>query len=246
MICSSGIGFDPIVDEQRLTFGFHGIWQGTAVLYDKETNSHWYHLSGECFEGPLKGTVLRRIRSGRHTTWGEWIKAHPNTDVIAPESKYVGRLGDGGYFPRDSAKSGRPHMPAYFVKTWKTRDARFEPHTMLYGVRIGDHPRGYLLEHLRETGVIEEVVHAVPVTIWFRARGRTVAAFDRRARGKTLHFQRLPDGRFQDRETVSTWDMEGQAVRGPLKGTRLTSLHGLLTEWYGWYAHYPTTTMYAP
>ena len=80
MICSSGIGFDPVLDERRLWFGFHGIYQGTAVLYDQQTGSLWMHLTGECFAGELAGRKLDPLDTGRHTTWSEWLASHPETD----------------------------------------------------------------------------------------------------------------------------------------------------------------------
>ena len=42
----------------------------------------------------------------------------------------------------------------------------------------------------------------------------------------------------------STWNMEGRCVAGDLVGTQLEPLHGLMTEWYGWYATYPQTTLW--
>ena len=100
MICSSGISFDPVVENVRLTFGFEGVWQGTAVLYDHRTNSLWMHLSGTCFSGPKRGAVLKRSESGRHTTWADWQRSHPQTDVLAEDLALKHGHLDKGYFPR--------------------------------------------------------------------------------------------------------------------------------------------------
>lgn len=244
MICSSGIGFDPIVDDERLTFGFHGIWQGTALLYDHQTESLWYHLSGRCIEGEHRGKVLKRIESGRHTTWKEWTRTHPDTDVIAPQKKYVGRQGDQGYFSRDGSSSGSGYLPTTFDDTIQTRDDRLIINELLYGVVVEGKPRAYPLSDLRAQRVIEETVEGVPVTVWFKTDGRTAAAFDRRVKGKALSFTPTSDGRMKDTQTGSVWNFEGLCEAGAHQGQRLRALHGLLSEWYGWYAHYPQTSIH--
>lgn len=245
MICSSGIGFDPLLDGTRHTFGFHGIWQGTALLYDHQTNSYWRHLTGECIEGPLKGTVLTRITSGRHTTWDEWRRTHPRTDVIAQEARYVGQPADKGYFPRDGSNSGSGYLPPTFVGTIQSRDDRLISNALLYGIQVGTARRAYPLKALRSERVIEEEVAGVPVTVWFKKDGRTVAGFDRRVKGQPLAFAPTGDGHMQDKQTASRWNFDGICVDGAHRGQRLRALHGLLSEWYGWYAHHPDTTVWS-
>ncbi len=118
MICSSGIGFDPVVAETLLEFGFHGIWQGTAVIYDKGTRSHWLHLTGECISGRHKGKQLKPI-PGRHVQWWEWKRDHPDTRVMAQLPGFEKR-----YFPRANARRGHDYFPPMFPPTIHSKDAR--------------------------------------------------------------------------------------------------------------------------
>jgi hypothetical protein len=234
-----------VLDGRRLHFGFEGIWQGTAVLYDRETASLWMHLTGECFAGPLAGARLAQAPTGRHTTWADWRASHPATDVMKPEPRLEGARDDRGYFPREAARSGDPRLPSVFGPTIQTRDPRLELHDLVYGVVVDGKARAYPFERLaRGGGVVEERLGAVPATVWFDARARSAAAFDARLGGRVLTFERLPDGGLVDRETGSAWGLDGRAVRGPLEGRSLAPLRGLMTEWYGWYASYPTTTLW--
>jgi hypothetical protein len=238
VVCSSGIGFDPVIRRRRLTFGFHGIYQGTAVLYDHLTRSLWMHFTGECFQGSYEGTVLRRLSTGRHTTWEDWVGIHPATQVIAPDRRYINRRGDRGYFSRTGAESGAPYLPETFVSTIQTRDDRLGLHDLVYGVVVGETARAYPFADL--PAVVEETVGGVAVTVWFDAASRSVAAFERDEHS----FAALPEGLREDRATKSRWNMEGECVAGPLRGERLEPLHGLMAEWYGWAAHYPRTTVW--
>ncbi len=246
MICSSGITYDPQVGGRRLTFGFHGIWQGTAVLYDHQTGSFWMHLTGECFAGELKGTWLERIGTGRHTTWAHWLHAHPTTDVILPDPRYESRSADKGYFPEQAARRGADYFPTSFPQTIQTRDARLQLSELLYGVVVKKAARAYPFKHLEQTPVVEEELEGVPISVWYDAVSKSGAAYNRRVGGKTLRFRPGGAGEMQDVQTKSIWSMDGVCVRGPLKASRLTPVFGSQAEWYGWYANYPDTTVWAP
>ena len=53
----------------------------------------------------------------------------------------------------------------------------------------------------------------------------------------------VPTG-FHDLGTGSRFDLEGRCVEGSLRGKQLARVPSLLTEWYGWFAHHPETTIY--
>ena len=246
MVCSSGIGFDPQIDGQRLIFGFEGIWQGTAVMYDQQTRSYWMHLTGACFDGTHEGVVLRRLPTGRHTTWADWRALHPETLVMAPDPRFVGQTTSGGYFSREGARSGSPHFVGPFLETLQDRDPRFRPHDLIYGVVVGDHARAYAFVRLRFVDLVEETVAGVPVAVWFDTAARSAAAFDRRVGAEVLSFERDEAHALRDKGTHSRWTMEGTCVEGELRGVQLPPLHGLMAEWYGWYANHPTTSVWNP
>jgi len=233
-----------MIDNVRLTFGFEGIWQGTAVLYDHQTKSLWMHLSGVCFEGEKSGRVLGRLDTGRHTTWADWRRAHPETDVLAQDPAFRTRGLDMGYFPREGSRSGGSFFPTPFLPTIQTRDARLTPAALLYGIVVGTESRAYPLKSLARSPVLEERLGGVELTLWFDIASRSAAAFNRRLDKTQLTFGPAGPAHFEDKRTKSRWTMEGVCISGPLTGKRLTPLHGLLSEWYGWYAHYPSTSVW--
>lgn len=50
------------------------------------------------------------------------------------------------------------------------------------------------------------------------------AAFAAEVGGRTLDFTRADDGRFQDQQTQSVWNLFGRALNGPLAGEQLTAV----------------------
>jgi hypothetical protein len=230
-----------VLDGVRLTFGFEGVWQGTAILYDRDTGSLWMHFTGACFDGPRAGRTLRPLDTGTHTTWAAWRAAHPGTDVMAPDARFERR-----YFGREAARSGSTFLAPEFLATIPTLDARLAPSDLLLGVTAGGQARAYPLARLEATeGVVEEELDGVPLTVWFEAGSRTARVFDARLDGRVRRFVRR-DGAFHERETGSRFDGEGRATDGPLAGRRLVRPTSLLTEWYGWFAHHPKTTIFGP
>ncbi len=232
------------MNDRRLTFGFEGIFQGTAVLYDHQTRSLWMHLTGECFEGELEGVVLERMPTGRHTTWSDWRRTHPAGDVMKPDPRLMGRRDDRGYFGRTSAASGSSYLPADFGPTIQTRDRRLALSDLVYGIDVGGVTRAYAFQDLEKTPVVEETVNGVPVTIWYDRASRSAAAFRRDVGELSFSFTTDDNGVRTDRETRSVWNMEGVCVGGASTDLRLTPLRGLMAEWYGWFANHPETSLW--
>ncbi len=117
-------------------------------------------------------------------------------------------------------------------------------HSLLYGITVGARARAYPFRALSSHPVINERFEDVPVTVWYDASSRSAAAFDARVEGNVLEFTYAKDGTILDADTRSRWTMDGHCVEGPFQGTTLTPLHGLKSEWYGWFAHHPQTTVY--
>jgi len=55
------------------------------LIFDRNTESLWYPLSGEkwtAISGPRKGEVIPFIEESPVVTLGEWRKQHPKTTVL--------------------------------------------------------------------------------------------------------------------------------------------------------------------
>ena len=49
---------------------------------------------------------------------------------------------------------------------------------------------------------------------------------------------------FADVETGSEWNMCGEALAGPLKGTQLEQIPAYNSMWFGWSAYWPDTRLW--
>ena len=69
-MCSSGVGFDPVIDGVRHTFEAAGLYNGLFVMSDRATGSVWTHYDGTVLQGPLAGQgIAMTIKPMAHTTW---------------------------------------------------------------------------------------------------------------------------------------------------------------------------------
>lgn len=109
--------------------------------------------------------------------------------------------------------------------------------------------RAYPIKALMEAGgVLNDVLGQKPVVAFLEPDTQTACAFSRLLDGQTLTFEarKRGDGKiaFYDRETGSRWSIEGKADEGPLAGKSLERLENHLSQWYGWAAYYPETSLY--
>ncbi|KKM87640.1 hypothetical protein LCGC14_1266820 [marine sediment metagenome] len=52
-ICHSGVVLIPLIDDKLYHFSAGGLYNGTVLLIDDESNTYWNHLTGEAMYGPL-------------------------------------------------------------------------------------------------------------------------------------------------------------------------------------------------
>ena len=71
----------------------------------------------------------------------------------------------------------------------------------------------------------------------------SAAAYARRLEGRTLDFE-LRDGRIADTATGSVWNLFGEAMEGPLTGSRLTPLSRGEHFAFAWLAFHPDADVY--
>lgn len=239
-VCNTGVAYDPTVNGTRRVFGVFGLYKGVMAMVDTSNETIYSHLAGEALLGPDKGKTLTALPV-LNTTWGAWKKLHPDTTTPAWDDKYR-------RYYRSKVVSGGPFLPPMFAPTLRgLKDDRLAPNALVLAVRVGGATRAYPFDALAKSPVVvSETLADTPLIIFWTSDPASGAAFDRRLDGKTLEFARdaADPARFTDKATSSVWTLEGVCVSGPLVGKHLTRVFSLQSEWYGWSAYFPQTTVY--
>ncbi len=82
-LCGTGVAFNARIEGRVLNFGVSGLlYNSDVLLYDRQTQSLWSQLLGQAISGPMKGHHLKMLPLS-HTTWADWRKSHPATEVLS-------------------------------------------------------------------------------------------------------------------------------------------------------------------
>ncbi|MFD1409200.1 DUF3179 domain-containing (seleno)protein [Kroppenstedtia eburnea] len=79
-MCHTGTSMVPLIDGEEHHFFCVGVYNGLAVLMDRETRSYWNHITGECVHGPLKGEKMEMLLLGQMTA-GQALDQWPDLQL---------------------------------------------------------------------------------------------------------------------------------------------------------------------
>jgi hypothetical protein len=259
-VCNTGICYDPIMNGKPVMLGFFGLYNGVVTLCDRETQSVVLQGEGRFVAGQLTGTQLKTYPL-LDTTWGEWKRLHPDTLVMASDTPF-----SRFYHPKGRPEPrGYDRFPALYFRPTVTRgDLRLPPFDKVLGVAIPELDRAkdsseqgaphvlrraYPLSVLEQKGnVVNDKLGKTPLVVFFDPEVRAAVAACRTLDGKTLSFEakKQADGKvaFYDRQTHSRWNIEGRAEEGAFAGKALMPVENHLSQWYGWAAYFPETSIY--
>ena len=78
--------YERVLDGQSVSLGTSGYcYRDMFVLYDRSTDSLWHPRDAglEAITGKLAGKILPLLNvQASETTWGEWLRRHPDTEVV--------------------------------------------------------------------------------------------------------------------------------------------------------------------
>jgi hypothetical protein len=122
---------------------------------------------------------------------------------------------------------------------------------ILLGVTSRNVARAYPAADLAQHGAVSDTVPDGPISVTWCGVCNTGLVFRADVKGRTLHFQydrMVAANEVQkDAETGSSWQQAtGEAIDGPLKGTRLTLFPAVRTTWREWRRRHPHTTVLKP
>lgn len=250
-LCNTALAFDRRVGGEVLRFGVSGLLRNSdLVMWDDGTVSLWQQITGEAIVGAATGTVLTHIPSAI-VSFGEFTAAYPDGRSLSRESGFGIPYGFNPYEGYSSRSVPYPFFTGEI-------DPRYGALERVVGVTVGGSATAYPFLLLAEVGVVNDSVGGIPITVFWG--GDTADALDSRVvrEGRTIGtgiaYLRQVDGRpltffkegdvFRDRETSSTWTLLGEAISGPLAGTRLEIAVHRNEFWFAWGAFFPDGHVY--
>ena len=240
-----------MLDGKELSIGVSGkLWKNSLIMYDRQTNTLWSHLTSEGLIGPLKGKKLGVLPAAM-MTYAEWKRLFPGTKVLQKNQ---------GAFRALFGSRGDPYEGYYYssqtgVIPQKFRDNRLHPKTFLVGLTLesggGERAKVYPFADLNRAGVVNDAFAGRELLVSYCESAKSGVVFDRRMEGKLLTFEPMGEEKknrcrlMRDKETGSRWVLlTGRAVEGPLKGKKLRMIPSTQSFWFGWKDFYPNSEIY--
>ncbi len=250
-LCNTSITFDRRLDGKVFDFGTTGkLYRSALVMYDRQTETWWWQVSGQGIVGELVGKQLTVVPS-QIISYETFKKAYPTGKVLSRDTGHSRAYGRNPYAGYDDINASP------FLYTGPN-DARLRPMERVVTVSIGTDDVAYPFSVLEKVRVVNDSVGGRPVVV-FHQPG-PAAALDReeiassRDIGAAAVFSPIVDGRrltfvwrdekIVDEETKSAWTILGSATAGPLSGKRLTPIAHANHFWFSWASYKPKTRVY--
>ncbi len=181
-LCGTGMVFEsPARVAGGDGFGVSGLlYNSDVLLYDRATESLWSQILGTAISGPLKDSVLTPVPVV-HTSWADWRRRHPATDVLSTETGFERDYTRNPYEGYDRVQQ--------LLFDVQHRDDRFPLKEWVLGVRINGSAKAYPFSVLARaadpTGELIDTVGGESLRIRYDREHRTAEAFD--ANGRLLN-----------------------------------------------------------
>ena len=214
------------------TSGF--LYRSNKLMYDKSTQSLWNTIKGEPVLGPLvdQGIALDHL-SVVTTTWGEWKKRHPKTEVLSIDTGYNRDYGEGvayhNYFSTDDLMFNTP----YSDKRLKNKDE-------VLALRFKKYPWDQLAisaDYLKENPIYTNTVGKQNVIVLTDKTGGN-RVYD----PKDVKFVKYDRDQSLTDSTGQIWKLEESKLIAT-DGQVLKRLPYHRAVWFGWHATYPDSRL---
>ena len=151
-LCGSALAFQRMVNGKVVNFGVSGLlYNSDLIMYDRREGSLWQQFTGQAIVGPAAQRNERLETIGiATTTWKEWRKAHPDSQVLSRDTGYDRNYDEypyGTYELDDQIYFGIQHT-----------DRRLSVKAVVYGVVSRGRAKAYPVERLPKSGKIVDTL----------------------------------------------------------------------------------------
>lgn len=165
----------PKVEGNLYHFEYVGLYNGLALIRDRETNSFWSHYTGECLHGPHQGYQPEVIAPIQFTTAAQALKMYPDASIALAQQTFFARFFS--WLMQRTSLTAKGAIPPHFYKTMAEADDRRPRLDIGLGITDGNLARYYPLEILKESSVIVDQFNDQNLVIYIDPVSQIPSAF---------------------------------------------------------------------
>ena len=250
-LCNSAIVFERTLDGVVHTFGVSGnLRNSDLIMWDRQTETWWQQITGEGIVGEQAGKRLTFLPAPI-ISWGAFKDANPDGKVLSRDTGFRRDYGRNPYVGYD-----RIDTPPFLFRG--DLDGRLQPKERVVTVTVGDVDAAFPFSILAKEKVVNYNVGGQDLAVFFKPGTRSVldlslmnmskeigatGLFDAELDGRKLIFRADGDD-FIDNETGSSWNILGEAIKGPSTGKKLTPIAHTNSFWFAVAAFKPDIQIY--
>ena len=214
------------------TSGF--LYRSNKLMYDRKTQSLWNTIWGQPVIGPLANSdiTLERL-SVVTTTWGEWRRRHPGTQVLSSETGHRRDYSEGAayksYFATDELMFGVPKL-----------DTRLDNKAEVLGLVFNQSSRTPLAiseKYLSKNPLYQDRLGDIDFIVLTDKSGA-----NRVFETKGIIFRLWDSDQTATDQQGVPWTMSESRLAAS-DGRTLNRLPAHRAFWFGWFSAYPQTRL---
>lgn len=245
-LTGSSLAFDRAVIDGA-EFGVSGLlFNNNLTMYDRTNQeSLWPQMNRQAGCGPRTGRSLTMYPI-MEATWAGWRALHPDTRVLSEATGFDRNYTSSGYPYGDYEERNNDRL-LFDIPI----DGRRPPKERVLGIPASGpdseggvaYPFG-ALDDGTPVAVVNDVVGDDAVVVVWHAASEGAMAYHATVDGERLLFEDR-NGEIVDANTESVWAVTGEAISGPMQGTRLMPVdRAYVAFWFAWAAFQPETQIW--
>jgi hypothetical protein len=238
-LTGSVIGYKGQFGEIDTTFGTSGkLLNSNLVMYDRSSESQWPQILGVAVTGSQRGKQLERFP----VIWTTWKKArdkYPDAIVLSTETGFQRSYDRDPY--GSYQKTGTYYDTGGPIFSIMSKDDRLSEKEIVIGIKIHDSELAIVKKKIARDKVANLFLNEEPIVAFYDDILDTVRTYSRKNEDNILNFE-LNNGIISTKDSI--WNVFGNSIEGPLKGTQLKIIDSFDVMWFAWAAYYPKTEVY--
>lgn len=235
-LTGSAIAWNRELNGEVTTFGVSGLLYNTNLIpYDRLTNSLWSQMLLTSVNGPLINTQIETYPLVE-MSWSTWKMMFPESEVLNTQTGFD---RDYSVYPYGGYKTNHDQL----LFPIDREDVRFSKKDRGLGIVAVNQAQFYGFRHFsKETRVLNRDFAGMEIVVVGSEQLNFIVAYKRRVpNGGILRFTVEPEVELpviMTDEGGSQWNIFGEAVSGPLLGSKLEPVTSYIGFWFAWTAFY--------
>lgn len=243
-LTGTSMAWNRILNSSETTFGVSGwLYNNNLIPYDRGSNSNWSQMKLKAVNGELMGFNVELFPIVE-TTWGFWKQLYPNSLVVSNNTN-VYSSDQYTYYPYGDYRTNHNRL----LFSVSNDDSRLPRKERIHGIIENEATQVFRFTSFPEVLTVHNInFSGKNIVVAGSQPNNFIVSFYRMLDGddKVLDFSPINNNFpniLKDHEG-NIWNIFGEAVEGPRKGSQLTATRSYNAYWFAWGTFWPNAEIF--